>query len=228
MSSETRGRRGPGKGDGAGDPEPPVADQGEPALSLRAAQKQFTRRRLVEAAAGSFRSRGYAATTIDDVVVAAGATRATFYLHFASKADLVGELVGEVEREADALNDRLEGAIATGTRAALHAWLDAAFSFWDTIRESAMAQEEAAAIEPSVRKARAEGFDRGAAAIVSGLDAANRFDLAGRRVRGVLAYSQLQNVFHRWMRVGWDIDRAEMLEVMTGMWVSALGRTPSD
>jgi hypothetical protein len=40
-------------------------------------------------------------------------------------------------------------------------------------------------------------------------------------VRAVLAYSQLQTVFHRWMRVGWDIDREESLEVMTDMWMQA-------
>jgi hypothetical protein len=35
-------------------------------------------------------------------------------------------------------------------------------------------------------------------------------------------YSQLQNVFHRWMRVGWEADRGEMLKVMTAMWMAAL------
>ena len=58
-------------------------------VSLRDAQKQLTRSRLIDAAADSFRVRGYAATTIEDVASGAGATRATFYLHFRTKADLI-------------------------------------------------------------------------------------------------------------------------------------------
>lgn len=105
---------------------------------------------------------------------------------------------------------------------AISVWLDAAFDFWETVRYSAMAQEEAAAIEPEVRRARAESFDRGVGAIMRGLADAGRGDDTTRRVLAVLIYSQLQNVFHRWMRVGWDVDRQEMLHVMTRMWLAAL------
>ncbi len=190
--------------------------------TLRDAQRHLTRTRLLEAAAMSFRSKGYAATTIDDVAAAAGATRATFYLHFTNKAELLGELVGAVEQEADDLNERLAEAVGVGDRLAISVWLDAAFDFWETVRYSAMAQEEAAAIEPEVRRARAESFDRGVGAIMRGLADAGQGDDTNRRVRAVLIYSQLQNVFHRWMRVGWDVDRQEMLHVMTNMWLAAL------
>jgi len=168
------------------------------------------------------RTKGYAATTIDDVGAAAGATRATFYLHFTNKAELLGELVGAVEQEADDLNERLSEAVRVGDRRAISTWLDAAFDSWETVRYSAMAQEEAAAIEPEGRRARAESFDRGVGAIMRGLAAAGRGDETGRRVRAVLMYSQLRNVFHRWMRVGWDVDRQEMSPVMTNMWLAAL------
>jgi AcrR family transcriptional regulator len=190
--------------------------------TLRDAQRHLTRTRLLDAAALAFRTKGYAATTIDDVAAAAGATRATFYLHFTNKAELLGELVGAVEEEADDLNERLAEAVRVGDRRAISVWLDAAFDFWETVRYSAMAQEEAAAIEPEVRRARAESFDRGVGAIMRGLADAGRGDETSRRVRAVLIYSQLQNVFHRWMRVGWDVDRQEMLRVMTNMWLAAL------
>src|SRR6476660_6410332 len=58
-------------------------------LSLRDEQKRMTRRRLIEGALAAFERKGYAATTIDDIVAEANASRATFYLHFKSKADVV-------------------------------------------------------------------------------------------------------------------------------------------
>src|SRR3954453_1657742 len=100
-----------------------------PAGNLREAQKQMTRLRLVEAAAESFRTRGYAATTIDDVVTGAGATRPTFYLHFKTKADLIGELGRPARAEVAELNDRLRAAAASGRGDDIRAYLDAAFDF---------------------------------------------------------------------------------------------------
>jgi len=98
--------------------------------------------------------------------------------------------------------------------------LDAAIDFWERIRTSAIAQEEAAVMDPTIRQARAQGFDRGVDALMHGLSDAGLWDEGQRRVRAMLAYSQLQNVFHRWMRVGWDVDRCTMLEVMTDMWLA--------
>ena len=57
--------------------------------SLRDEQKRLTRRLLIEGAVTSFERKGYAATTIEDIVAEANASRATFYLHFKSKADVV-------------------------------------------------------------------------------------------------------------------------------------------
>ena len=55
----------------------------------------MTRRLLLDKGLELFGTKGYAATTIDDIAVAAGTTRATFYLHFPSKADLVRSLVAD-------------------------------------------------------------------------------------------------------------------------------------
>ena len=57
--------------------------------SLRDEQKRLTRRLLIEGAVTAFERKGYAATTIEDIVAEANASRATFYLHFKSKADVV-------------------------------------------------------------------------------------------------------------------------------------------
>src|SRR5688500_16676372 len=189
--------------------------------NLREAQKRMTRERLIQAATEAFRRRGYAATTVDDIVNGAGATRPTFYLHFKSKADIIEELGRDVRSRVTELNRQLRTAVASGEREQVRAYLDAAFDWWEEIRDFASAQEEAATLEADIRKARGKTFDQAVASIVAGLTDAQKWTKESRQVRAVLAYSQLQTVFHRWMRVGWDIDRAESLEVMTDMWVCA-------
>src|SRR4051794_23035335 len=141
----------------------------------------MTRERLVEAAVESFRTRGYAATTIDDVVAGAGATRPTFYAHFKTKADLVDELGLGVRREVADLNVRLRVAVASGERAAIRGYLDHAFEFWERVREFARAEEEAATLDPAIRERRSRSFDDAVATIVAGLEDAGRSAPAGRR-----------------------------------------------
>src|SRR4051794_14684959 len=181
----------------------------------------MTRQRLIDAATASFQRQGYAATTVDDVVSGAGATRPTFYLHFKTKADLIGELALDVRIRVEDFNHRLRAAVAAGDRESVREYLDAAFDFWEDIREFALVEEEAATLERDIRESRNRSFDIAVASIVAGLEDAGRWTPAGRQVRAVLAYSQLQTVFHRWMRMGWDIDRKESLEVMTDMWMQA-------
>jgi TetR/AcrR family transcriptional repressor of nem operon len=52
-----------------------------------------TRKRIVEAAAEHFKSQGYDAARIDDVMAAAGLTRGGFYAHFSSKENLFAAAV---------------------------------------------------------------------------------------------------------------------------------------
>ena len=61
--------------------------------TLRDEQRRLTRRRLAEAALELFEEVGYAPATADGIAKRAGANRATFYLHYAGKADVVLELM---------------------------------------------------------------------------------------------------------------------------------------
>ncbi len=72
--------------------------------------KQLTRRRIVEAAARSFRSRGYRAAGVDQVMDAAGLTPGGFYAHFPSKQALLAETLGlSLEQARAQLFSGLEG-----------------------------------------------------------------------------------------------------------------------
>src|SRR3954469_20999306 len=100
----------------------------------------MTRERLLQSAAESFRRQGYAATTVDDVVSGAGATRPTFYLPFKAKADLIAELAVDGRAQGVDLNAGRRAAVAPGDRASVRAYLDTAFDFWEEIREFALAE----------------------------------------------------------------------------------------
>lgn len=65
-----------------------------------------THRRIVEAARESFNARGYASTSMNDLIAAAGLTKGGFYFHFASKRDLAVEVVrtGQEQLQAEVLS----------------------------------------------------------------------------------------------------------------------------
>jgi AcrR family transcriptional regulator len=60
-----------------------------PQSGLAARKKERTRRQLAEAAAELFYARGYAATTVDDIVAAVEVSPRTFFRYFPTKEDLV-------------------------------------------------------------------------------------------------------------------------------------------
>ena len=68
--------------------------------NLRERQKADTRAALVGAAAAVFAEAGYAQTTIEDLASHAGTSRATFYLHFGSKAEAMAAVIDDVRERA--------------------------------------------------------------------------------------------------------------------------------
>jgi AcrR family transcriptional regulator len=63
--------------------------KGDAAPGLRARKRQETRERLTRAAMALFLGRGFDATTVDDIAVAADVSRRSFFHYFASKEDVV-------------------------------------------------------------------------------------------------------------------------------------------
>jgi AcrR family transcriptional regulator len=86
------------------------------------------RRQLLDVACGVFSTRGFHATSMDDVAAAAGVTKPVLYQHFPSKRALFIELLEDVGRQ---LLDRLAEATraATTGRERVEAGFSAYFRF---------------------------------------------------------------------------------------------------
>lgn len=191
----------------------------EPPVRLREAKKAFTHQWLIEAAVGVFDAKGYSAATVDDIVSAAGSTRATFYQHFGSKAAVATALLEHVHEELTPLRDALPGVIAVGGVDPVRAWLDDTLAFWERMRPQLRAITVAQVVDPSV----AELADHGARfirAIVDGFGTARRFTDDERFARAVLMYGHLQTFSDRFLERGWEVDRAVVLDAIVESWLS--------
>jgi AcrR family transcriptional regulator len=79
--------------------------------TTRAAQRRENRRgTLVDAAFEVFMAKGVAASSVDDIVEAAGVAKGTFYLYFRTKDDAINAVA---ERVVDAVARLVEAAAAT-------------------------------------------------------------------------------------------------------------------
>src|ERR1700729_2371710 len=78
-----------------------------PKAGLAARKKERTKRQVAQAAADLFYERGYAATTIDDIVAAVDLSPRTFFRYFPTKEDLVVALgATSLDLFLDALRSR--------------------------------------------------------------------------------------------------------------------------
>lgn len=96
-------------------------------------QGSHRKQQLLDHAAGLFAERGYSATRVIDICAAAGVAKGLFYWYFASKEDLLGELVASmrlrlrraqraaIDDGADPLTQIRQGAEASVRFMAVHA-----------------------------------------------------------------------------------------------------------
>ena len=184
--------------------------------TLREEQRQLTRRRLREAALEVFARDGYAAATIDEVAATAGSSRATFYLHFKSKADVIRALV-ETMPERDRIWDAL-GALKDPSREQVEAWLREVVALYDAQRSYFAVVEQAVAVEPELT----EGYYRLVDGYVDIAAAALHEDAADARLHAMLLWVQLSRFLFLWRVRGMDLDEARTMTLLTDIWHGAL------
>ncbi|MGC5075486.1 TetR/AcrR family transcriptional regulator [Agrococcus sp. DT81.2] len=199
--------------------------------NLRVEQKEQTRRRLLDTALALFESKGYAATTIDDIAATAGTTRVTFYAHFPSRRAIMAALIDRLnvilERHESTAHGSTAAALVDvvrgGDAASIGNWLRQQATRWPVIRPYIVAAHVAAAMEPEIRELVDAWSEEVVGDIQDGLDLAERFEPASRHFRGVLAFEMLDRANQHWIRHQWDIDTDPALDVLIEAWVKLLG-----
>ncbi len=199
--------------------------------NLRAEQKEQTRQRLLDTALDLFESKGYAATTIDDIAAAAGTTRVTFYAHFPSRRAIMAALIDELnlilERQESSAHGSTASALVdvvhAGTAEAIGAWLREQSGRWPVIRPYIVSASVAAAVEPEIRDLVDEWSEEVVSDIKDGLDLADRFEPATRHFRGVLAFEMLDRTTQHWFRHQWDIETDPAIDILAETWTHLLG-----
>jgi AcrR family transcriptional regulator len=192
--------------------------------TLRDEQKRMTRRRLVEGALAAFARKGYAATTIDDIVAEANASRATFYLHFRTKSDVVlvmaqtlGRRWRELYRELTA-GERL-------SRKELYDWLDAMAGHYETNRATVAALDQAAAVEPEVAAVRLANHQESIGVVAESVRRWYGGDEEDAQIRAALLLGQMDRFFELWFVRRVEFDRPRAIGTLTDLWLAALGLT---
>lgn len=111
--------------------------------SLRDEQRNFTRTRLIETACRVISERGFADATVGEIAELANASRATFYLHFKDKHDLIEAVRSEYQPDVETYYRRLDDALASGHDDALTEWMADAFNWFDEHQTIVLALEQA-------------------------------------------------------------------------------------
>jgi AcrR family transcriptional regulator len=201
--------------------------------TLRDEQRENTRQKLLAAAQHLFSEKGYGATTIDDIVEAAGASRGTYYLYFKNKGEIVTELAEEYAAATEALLPEL-AALADPSRGHLRNWLskyvDLVITHQVTIRASMQAEGGA----PEMRAAndrRMTTFRDQLAQWMIGVRTRQgvRIDRDAINVRTTALMLQLERFCYFWLIRGWDMSRTTAIDVLADIWFSTVhsdeGRT---
>ncbi|MDT0612151.1 TetR/AcrR family transcriptional regulator [Streptomyces lancefieldiae] len=189
--------------------------------SLREAQKRLTRERLVDAAFEAFRDRGYAAVTAAHIASAAGASRATFYLHFPSKAEVVIALLERIEPTVVAFHRSLDES--DPSLESVREWLDRAVAWWERDRLRFEAFEQALAIEPKVAARWFESVHRAADAMPRHLAAFTEGpDRDRERLRLVTLITQLERLMYFTAVRQAPHDREQLVDVLAEQWWDVL------
>ena len=196
---------------------------------LREQQRAFTRKRLIEAARQVFAERGYPDATVDEIASEAGASRATFYLHFKSKTELAAALVEDVTPFAVQRYRLLDELLAAGgpsLRDKLREWLHDWLGIWSQSAQASHALLQAAMLEPEVERQRLRQSEALVDALedyFAGLPEAERgpardrvlvLEIMTQRILALASMSRL------------PIGDNEVLDILTDMWLSVLVGEP--
>ncbi|ETW23390.1 TetR family transcriptional regulator [Mycobacterium gastri 'Wayne'] len=178
----------------------------------------------MESAHVLFSTRGYAAVTVDDIAAAVGCSRATVYVHFPGKVDIIRALAADgMAPSALSFYQDLDRVLDTGSRAEFTAWITRAIEWFHQYKQMLPAWDEATVLDPDFRATARAGILALLNAMTSYLSRWPEGRRDEARLRVELLLTQLGRFFTRWaMQATIDVSADLAAEVLTDIWFPAL------
>ncbi|MDO8363448.1 MAG: TetR/AcrR family transcriptional regulator [Actinomycetota bacterium] len=192
--------------------------------TLRAEQRAVTRSRLLDSGREVLLTTPYHAVTVDQLVRAAGVSRATFYLYYTSKRELLDDLVGELRRDLDVLWPKL-GSLGDGRRPTRAAVVAVAAEFVATAqahRAPLVAWVQAGTVGDELHEVNRRDLRRVQRLLYASPSRAADTPVAEQFVRTTLVVSMLERFCFYWFRLDLEVDPACVAQVLGGAWWSTL------
>lgn len=187
--------------------------------SLREQQRQATRARIIEAALSVFERRGMGAATIEEILNAAGVSRATFYAHFTGKPDVGRAILADMWDRSTDLYARF-AELPDWSRASIRGWLAEVGEAWRIHHDGMrMLLREMLAELSADSRTHQQGF---VAALIGdgGRWAAFTPEEAQRRAQ--LLIFQVERSMMAVHVEGWETDFEGLLDTLSDIWIATL------
>jgi AcrR family transcriptional regulator len=174
---------------------------------------------LIDAALEVFSTKGYRNTSVEDLTRSAGASRATFYLHFSSKFDILVKASAVATQDTPDLYAAIDLALAEGSRPALEAALDNIIKWFEAHSGLLQAAAEAAMEDPSIILRTDRLFDLFFEAMPFVRSQWPRPTQAEAKLRLHLFVLQLERFFQNYAATGrWAFPRDALVRVLADVW----------
>ncbi|MGY4711193.1 TetR/AcrR family transcriptional regulator [Mycolicibacterium sp. CBM1] len=180
-------------------------------LTMRDRHRLLTREHILAAALEVFAERGYVAVTIDDIAKRAGIGRATFYLHFDSKAAVLRE-IRDTRMQVWSMEDAPRGG--ESGRPSIRAFFEKLVVFYTAAPDLYKVLHQARAADPDFAAAHRDTME---ADVEDWIRRDVMADATETQLRLAIAmmYTMVDSFMHLWLVEGWPLDHDAAIEAMT-------------
>jgi AcrR family transcriptional regulator len=195
-----------------------------PSLGTRALR---TRTLLIDTARELFLHRGYGGARIDDIVDAAGVSRASFYTYFPSKKDLLLAIGADSYADSRTVADQLAQVPEAWTRPDILQWVSSYVDFMDkhgafviVWTQAAWDDDELRVVGLRVQMATARRLGQALQTLQR-----TRAGSGDPALEGLAVTSLLQRLWQFWQGAKAPFSRDQVVDILTDMLVAWLERS---
>jgi AcrR family transcriptional regulator len=188
--------------------------------TLRDRHKEFTGNQLLSSALEQFITKGYALTTIDDIAEHAGTSRATFYLHFKNKEDIVEELVKPIRQSSRVELAEFCSALMSSGDVDVRSWVEGQLAYRSQHRDVLRIWNEAAAVTQSLQSPAALHAQVIAEALIGHRSRSKREARQARRLQllFISMWAGHERLMQAWEASAIPMSADELVDHLTDLW----------